>query len=203
MSSLDRIHSAVVDLIVERGYEHTTEALVAERAGVSRVEFDLHFSSLEDCCIQTFDCIAARCEANLYDAYKSQDEWRDRLRAAAYAAVGFMKENPKEARFGLVELSRAADLAQARVEAAIELYADLIDAGRQELEDPDSVSRATAQATVGSILAMVGRESPRVELDEAECLVPELMYIAVRPYLGHEAALEELAGSASAAGQGR
>jgi hypothetical protein len=114
------------------------------------------------------------------------------LRCAAYAAARFIRDNPQEARFAVLELRRSNDLAKARVEGAVELYTDLIDGGRQELEDPDSASVATARAAAGAILSQVITQMRGSDTSEAERFVPELMYLAVRPYLGRQAALEEL-----------
>jgi hypothetical protein len=73
------------------------------------------------------------------------------------------------------------------------LLSDLIDAGRYELEDPSSVSGDTALAVVGGIYELMQKELSRGRgTGRAEDYVPQLMYIAVRPYLGHEEALKEL-----------
>jgi hypothetical protein len=61
------------------------------------------------------------------------------------------------------------------------------------LENPDSVSPAFAVAIVGAISEiLVRRLSEGRELSEVVDLVPEVMYIAVRPYVDGDKALEEL-----------
>jgi AcrR family transcriptional regulator len=191
-ASRDRLHEAVVDLVVERGYEVTTVAMVLERAGVSRDEFDRHFVSKEDACIKAYDKIATGFQCRVYAAYESGPSWRESLRAAAYEAARFFRDLPKEGRFGAYELMRASDLAQTRREENLNLYASLIDAGRQELGDPNSLSRSTAEAAMGSILGVIINRDAGLGFADAESFVPQLMYIAVRPYLGLEAAREEL-----------
>ena len=191
-SPLRRIQRAVVDLVCERGYPEVTVDAVVDRAGVERKQFDRYFAGVQDCCIETFETIASRCEARLYAAYDVPGSWRFRLRRAAYAAADFLRDNPREARFTVLELRRGSDLASARVEAAVEFYTDLVDDGRQELEDPSAVSRATARATVGSILTQVIEQAREADPPDAEGFVPGLMYLAVRPYLGQQAAMEEL-----------
>jgi AcrR family transcriptional regulator len=192
-SPLTRIQRATVDLIADRGFAGVAPADVVERADVTEAEFLLYFARLEDCCVETFDCIAERCERSLYAAYDSPGTWRDRLRAAAYASARFMKANPVETRFALVEFGRATEFAKARLEWAIELYTDLIDAGREESAEPDSMSRASARSAIGSTMSLLSRQwQEEGDVSEAERFVPEMMYLAVRPYLGQEAALEEL-----------
>jgi hypothetical protein len=82
---------------------------------------------------------------------------------------------------------------QAAWDCYLQRVVDLVDAGRDEVGCPEAVGRGTAEAVVGSINALLlrrlgedgeGMWSPQ--------LLGEVMYIVVRPYLGHEAALEEL-----------
>jgi hypothetical protein len=69
----------------------------------------------------------------------------------------------------------------------------LIDEGRQETADPDALSPALAEAVFGSIYQTLARELGGAGSGaEPEQFVPQLMYLAVRPYLGEAAAREEL-----------
>ena len=69
----------------------------------------------------------------------------------------------------------------------------MIDAGRRELDDPESMGRSAAEGVFGSIYeALVKEQQAGKGTEAAYEFVPELMYIAVRPYLGHDAAREEL-----------
>jgi len=126
-------------------------------------------------------------------AFEEEDAWRDSLRAAAYAAARYLRDNPRIVDFGTVQLFQAGLLAQAQRESHLQLMVGMIDAGRQELDDPDSMTRSAAEAAFGSIYeAVVKRVQAGEGTGAAEAFVPELMYIAVRPYLGHEVAKEEL-----------
>jgi hypothetical protein len=70
---------------------------------------------------------------------------------------------------------------------------DLIDAGRNELADPDAIGRGVAEGVLGSIYEITIRDlASGLGTSSAEAIVPQLMYVAVRPYVGHELAREEL-----------
>jgi AcrR family transcriptional regulator len=192
-----RLHRAVVDLLDDRDYEAITVELILDRAAVDRAEFDRHFDDLEDAAIQTYDAIAAGVELRVLGAFEREGgwrrgTWRDGLRAAAYEIMRFFRDNPRDGRFGAYELLKASEMARVRREATLHDYAAIIDAGRRELDDPDSVSPAAAEAVMGSIIGAIVKRIPTEGLDNAPDWVPELMYIAVRPYLGHEIAREEL-----------
>jgi AcrR family transcriptional regulator len=190
-----RIREAMVDLVVERGYAGATVEMVLDRAGLDRAAFERHFAGFDDCYMQLFVEFTAEFDRITFGAYETTaGPWRDRLRAAAYGAARYIRDHPRESAFSSTLMFAAGDIAQAHRERHLRRLIDLIDAGREEMADPGTVSRAVAESAVGSIYGV----STRMLQEEGgvasiEALVPELMYVAVRPYLGHEAAREELA----------
>jgi AcrR family transcriptional regulator len=187
----ERICGALLELACERGYRALSVAEVSARAGVSEVQFRTHFGSLEQCALALFDEIQAEFERRVDSAYRSEPEWPDSLRAVAYAVAAWLEENPCEARFGSVEMLWVSELAQARREAGFQRFVSLIDAGRAVAAEPDSIPAATAESVIGSIAALVTKRLQGGGL-KPRALVPELMSVAVRPYLGKEAAEREL-----------
>jgi AcrR family transcriptional regulator len=187
------ICEAMIDVVIESRNDGVTAEAAIERAGVDRAAFDRHFESAEDCVLQAYwkhtDEFTNRVEA----AFDREDSWRDALRAAAYEAAGYIRANPRIVRFGTIQMFQVGPMAQAHRESHLHRMVDLIDAGRQELDDPDSVGRGVAEGVFGSIYQHLVKEVQAGRgTGSAEEFVPGLMYIAVRPYLGHEAALEEL-----------
>ncbi len=84
-----------------------------------------------------------------------------------------------------------SELAQARREAGFQQFQTMIDAGRGEVADPDSIPASAAESVIGSIAALLTKRLQGGSLKPYE-LVPELMSLAVRPYLGEVAAEREL-----------
>lgn len=188
-----RLSAAVVDLVLERGYEQVTVEALVRRAEVRRIEFEREFTGKEDCVLAVIDAETERFKGLVYGAYGRESCWRDGLRAAAYAAARFVRENPRYALFSTTMMNGATEFARARRDMAVRMLAELIDAGRDELEDPSSVSPDTALTVVGGIYELLQKELSRGRgTTRAEDYVPQLMYVAVRPYLGHAEALKEL-----------
>jgi AcrR family transcriptional regulator len=189
-----RIRQAVMDLVVERGYDGTTKQMVIERAGVQCEEFEREFADLNECCMVIYrENIEDFNEAVFGAAEAAGDRWRDRLRAAAYAAARYIDARPTQTRFDMIQMLGFGDMAQAYRDRYLGQIVDLIDEGRTELPEPDSMSRDVAMGVFGSIYQFLLRElEGRREPVTAESFVPQLMYIAVRPYLGHDVAHEEL-----------
>ena len=185
--------TATIELVLERGYEATTVAALIERAGVSRADFDRHFADKENCVLAVVDEGVERFRRVVFSAYEAEALWRDGLRAAGYAAARFVRDNSSYIRFSTTMMDGATDLARTHRDMALQMFAEIVDAGRSELADPDSVSAETALTVIGSIYELLQRELARSSgTAAAESFVHDLMYLAVRPYLGHEIAREEL-----------
>jgi AcrR family transcriptional regulator len=190
-SERDRIVAALIETAADRGYGETTIELVLERAELDRPAFDRHFRGKYDCFLSAWQELNQECLETMVRAYESREGWTDRLRAVAYEVIDGLSSDPNRASFG-VEVLAAGDAARARRDMTMRVIASLIDAGRQEMEDPEAVPHTTAEALAGSAYGQIYSRVVRGAVDELPDLVPQLMSAAVMPYLGMEAAMAEL-----------
>lgn len=190
-SERERIVAALIEIAAERGYGETTIDLILERAEVDRPAFDRHFRGKYDCFLSAWQDQNEECLETMVRAYESREEWPDRLRAVAYRVIEGLSRDPCRASFG-VEVLAAGDAARARRDMTMRVIASLIDAGRQEMEDPEAVPHTTAEALAGSAYGQIYSRVVRGDVEELPDLVPQLMSAAVMPYLGIEAAMSEL-----------
>ena len=188
----ERIVEALIEIAAERGYAETTIELILDRAALDRPAFDRHFRGKYDCFLTAWQEINEGCMREMLEAFNSQEEWPDRLRAVACEIIDNLRHDPNRASFA-VEVLSAGDAARARRDMTMRVIASLIDAGRNEMDDPESVPHTTAEALAGSAYGQVYAKVVRGEADELPGLVPQLMSAAVMPYLGVEAGLAELA----------
>jgi AcrR family transcriptional regulator len=186
-----RIVEALIEIAAERGYAETSVEMILKRAALDRPAFDRHFRGKYDCFLSAWQEINERCMEEILTAYNSHEDWPDRLRAVAYEIVRALCHDPSRACFA-VEVLAAGDAARARRDMTMRVIASLIDAGRNEMEDPESVPHTTAEALAGSAYGQVYAKVVRGQAEELPRLVPQLMSAAVMPYLGVEAALAEL-----------
>lgn len=192
------IVAAAIELAAERGYGETTVESILERADLDRAAFDRHFRGKYDCFLSAWQEMNDECLEAMVHAYDSEEEWADRLRAVAYEIVAGMRRDPSRASFG-VEVLAAGDAARARRDMTMRVVASLIDAGRKEMDDPESVPHTTAEALAGSAYGQIYSRVVRGDADDLEGLVPQLMCAAVMPYRGTEAAMRELSRDSGAA----
>jgi AcrR family transcriptional regulator len=187
----ERLCDAMLELATANSYEATSVEALIERAGSGREEFERLFSSKEDCALATFERFLTEFREEVEEAYESESQWPDSLRAAAYAAARYQDRHPLEFRFGAMELLWAGELAQARREEAFLSFTGMIDAGRKRARSPELLPAHTAEQVIGSLAEMMTRRAKERGARPYD-FVPELMYLAVLPYLGEGAARREL-----------
>lgn len=189
-----RIRNAAMREVTEHGFGETTVEMVCERAEVSIAEFEQSFSDLGDCCIKVYLANIDEFDRIVFSAVEEAVGWRNRLRASAYAVVSYIQRRPVEAQFNLIQMLTVGEMAMVFRDRYVERFVDLIDEGRQELEDPESMTRDVAAGTFGSIYEFIVKQfHDGSDIGQLDDHIPELMYLAVRPYVGHETAREELA----------
>jgi AcrR family transcriptional regulator len=188
-----RIRSTVIELVVELGVDGLDTGVVVECAGVEPAVFQRDFTNPRDCALQIYLANIAEFDRIVFGAVERERDWRSRMRTAGYESLRYFGDRPLEARFNIIQMLSAGEIAQAYRDRYVERLIDLVDEGRMEMENPDSRGREVAVSIFGSVYQYLFKEiSSGEQLESIDRLVPELMYIAVRPYLGEEAAVEEL-----------
>jgi AcrR family transcriptional regulator len=185
-----QILETFIELVSERGYEDTSVAAVAERAGVDEAAFGRHFSDREDCFVAAWEKLSELYMREVFAVYQSEDSWREQMRALGLALVRYLAEHPTYAR--VLAIRPPGPRVWAILDRNLEAFIELVDLGRQEMDDPDSLTRATAEGIAWAVHEQLTSHSTRGEPEVLPTLVGPVMYMVVRPYLGDEVALEEL-----------
>jgi AcrR family transcriptional regulator len=191
----ERLREAVIDQVLGEGYEDFDVDRACEASDFNRDDFDRLFDGKDDCLLRVYEANMADFDAVVFGAFEREESWRDGLRAAAYAAARYLREHPREVVYGELQMREGSDMAQALRDSYLQRIVDMVDEGRGELANPDSIGRGVAEGVCGSIYGYLMRElQSGAGTRSAEDMIPEMMYMAVRPYLGPEVALEELNG---------
>lgn len=189
----ERIAAAAIYLIGTRGYAQTSVESICEQARTRRSHFERCFAGKEDCFLCLHDEVGAELCERVQSAYAGPVSWHDRLWAAGWAALRFFQEDPARGRFLVVEINGVGAGAQSRRDQILQRLADILDGGRGELERPEKVSRCTAEILAGAIYGTVMAKVEAGAVERGDDFLPELVYMAVLPYLGSRAAEDELA----------
>lgn len=191
----ERLLAAMLRATAELGYREVSVQDVLDRAGVSRPTFYEHFENKEACFLVAFDKAAARLRERIETAGLDGESWRERLRLSLEELLRFVSEDSDAAMSLIVDGRAATPDALTRRDELLDHFASCLDS-QVRAETPPGEPAPTAIAAagiVGGIEALLYSRLNRGEADDIQSLLPSLMYFAVLPYEGHEAASEELA----------
>jgi len=187
-----RLLEGFIEAVAELGYQGTSLEEILIAADIDPEAFHRHFADKEEGFLAAWEFITDRCLPRALAAFSAEDVWHEQMRAVGEAVFGYLMEFPAHARILYVEGPLAGEAARALVERNVDIYTELIDGGRRELDDPESLTRATAEGLAGAVYEQVSIHLARGSADDLPQLLPQLMFMVVRPYLGYEAAMREL-----------
>jgi AcrR family transcriptional regulator len=151
----ERILAAVAPAAAELGYaEMSVEAVIA-RAGVSRRTFYEHFKNKEDAFVAAYDVAVHQAVTQVRRAYLNEATALERLRAGIGAYLQFLATNPQIAQMGIVEVMAAGPRAIAQRNAAMALFAEIIEENIHQLVPSCRRPELTAEIIVGGIYEVV------------------------------------------------
>jgi AcrR family transcriptional regulator len=192
-SQRSRILNAMVQTAGQEGYGDTRIAEVIARAGVSRKAFYEHFEDKEECFVAAYEHALTPLLNLTLQAFESQDGWANRLRAGLAALLNALAQDPPVARVCFVEVMAAGPKAVVRRNQAMrtltEVFASTTGAEDDQARKLPPVALLSLLGGLAEILYQEISNGAAANLPE---LLPDLMYTAVLPILGPEAAEREL-----------
>jgi AcrR family transcriptional regulator len=180
----------MLESVGAKGYEQTTVQDVIANTGLYRQAFYDDFEDKEDCYLQALDAGSAWVELAMREAAAGESTWRGYLRGALTGLLRFLDEQPGIGRALLVEVHAAGPRAVGKRTEAMERAAMMVDLAREESDD--LAPAISAEAVVAGILAVLHTRLSVHQPDGFSRLLPELMYLAVLPYFGPDAAAAEM-----------
>jgi AcrR family transcriptional regulator len=190
----ERIITALVDTVAERGYNATTVANITKAASVSRRTFYEHFADKEACFLAAYEMVVEHIRASMRAAAESFGDWPQKVRAALATMLNFLAAEPDLARLCMIEPVAAGGEIATRHRATMQGFVEILKAGRPEHSGERPLPEATEEALVGGIVSLIVREISAGRSEELEKLLPDLVELILAPYLGVEEA-ERLARS--------
>ncbi len=187
----ERILDAAERLIAARGCAGTSiEALVKE-AGVSSVTFYEFFDAKEECFVAAFDrAVEAGVEeiaqAASGDPASGGLSWPEQIATGLRAVTALVGAAPERARLCLVEAQTGGPELSVHFEAALDRVAAKLRQGRALDTAPPDLPATHEEATAGALAWLLRERLERGGKGEEgiEALYPELIDIALAPYLG-------------------
>jgi AcrR family transcriptional regulator len=184
----------MVRVAADRGYEETTVVDVIAAAAVSRETFDEMFSDRESCFLEAYDAVIDVLVAHVSTAFESTvgQPWPDRVAAALRALVNLLATEHDIARMAMVEVTVVGEDARIRYRAALGRFAYFLEEGRTVSPQGAELPADTARFAIGGATSMIFDEVRAGRGPELRRLLPDLLFAVLMPYIGPEAAEDEM-----------
>jgi AcrR family transcriptional regulator len=184
----ERIITALVDTVAERGYNATTVANITKAAAVSRRTFYEHFADKEACFLAAYEMVSSHIREAMQVAAQSFEDWPQQVRAALGTMLRFLAGEPELARVVMIEPVAAGGEIAARHRQSMQGFVEILKAGRPQHGGERPLPEATEATLVGGIVSLIVREINAGRTDKLEKLLPDLVELTLAPYLGAEQA---------------
>ncbi len=177
-----------------KGYELTTVADVVEAAEVSPEYFEELFGSKEACFLEAYDGAIDVAVAFVSGAYEATagERWPVRIEAALRALVELFAAEAEIIRMAMVEVPAAGEEARAHYRTALTRFTPFLEEGRSASPQGDELPADTARFAIGGATSMIFDEVRAGRGPELRRLLPDLVFAVLMPYLGPEAAEDEM-----------
>jgi AcrR family transcriptional regulator len=184
----------MVRVAAAKGYETTTVADVIEAAAVNRETFDEMFASREACFLEAYDAVIDVLVAHVSTAFESTvgQPWPDRIATGLRALVDLLASEHDIARMAMVEVTAVGEDARIRYRAALGRFTYFLEEGRTVSPQADELPADTARFAIGGATSMIFDEVRAGRGPELRRLLPDLLFAVLMPYIGPEAAEDEM-----------
>jgi AcrR family transcriptional regulator len=193
-SERERLLEAMVRVAALKGYEATTVDDVLEASAVSQATFDAMFAGKEACFLEAYDAVIDVLLAHVSTAFESTvgQPWPDRIGAALRALVDLLARESDIARMAMVEITAVGEDARIRYRAALGRFTYFLEEGRTVSPRGDELPADTAHFAIGGATSMIFDEIRAGRGPELRRLLPDLVFAVLMPYIGAEAAEDEM-----------
>ncbi len=124
-----RMQGAMIEAVARHGYRQTTVREVCKLAGVSeRAFYEQYPERKQGCFLAAYDAIVERGVRRIGAAYRADDAWQAKLRAAFDAYAAEVLGEPRAARLVLVEVFGAGPVALQRMRATRLIFERIVSA---------------------------------------------------------------------------
>ncbi len=184
----------MIRVAAAKGFEATTVADVVEIAAVSEETFYGMFEDKQACFLEAYDAVIDVLVAHVTSAFEAAagEPWPDRIAAGLRALVQLLAIEADIARMAMVEVTAAGDDARERYRAALGRFTPFLEEGRAYSGQGDELPPDTARFAIGGATSMIFDEIRAGRGPELERILPDLVFAVLMPYLGPEAAEDEM-----------
>ncbi|HET6997406.1 MAG TPA: TetR/AcrR family transcriptional regulator [Solirubrobacterales bacterium] len=184
-SQRQRIIDAMIESCADKTYAATTIADIVRRASISRTTFYKRFPNKRACFDGALESCLEMLRIAAADSHDPSDPPAEALRKAAAATLELMATKPAMAQLVMGDALTVEP-------AIIQRYRDLVVPATEGLWSEDGASRhADPYLAFGRIQVLIFNQIAIGRTEHLFELLPEIVYIALLPFAGHEEATRQ------------
>lgn len=187
-SQRQRIVDAMIECCAEKTYAATTIADIVKRASISRTTFYKRFPNKRACFDAALDFCIAEIQAAAAAAHSPADAPPEAVRKAVAATLDLMAAKPAMAQ---LVMSDAITVEPAILERYRSLLIPSLEQVLGESGEPRQPDAADPNLAFGRTQIMIFNQIVAGRTAELPELLPEIVYIALLPYTGHDEATQQ------------
>jgi AcrR family transcriptional regulator len=190
----ERLMEAMVRVSAAKGYEATTVDDIVEYAGATRETFDELYGDKQTCFLEAYEAVFDVLVAHVTAAFEaaSSSPWPEQIEAGLRALVELLAMEADIARMAMVEVTAAGDDARERYRAMFSRFTPFLEKGRTYSGQDAELPADTARFAIGGATSMIFDEVRAGRGPELKRILPDLVFAVLMPYLGPEAAEDEM-----------
>lgn len=191
----ERLMEAMVRVSAAKGYEATTVADVIEYAGATQERFEEIFGDKESCFLEAYEAVFDVLITHVTAAFEAaaNEPWPEQIAAGLRALVELLSMEADIARMAMVEVTAAAgEDARERYRAMFARFTPFFEQGRDYADKEAELPADTARFAIGGAASMIFDEVRAGRGPELKRILPDLVFAVLMPYLGPEAAEDEM-----------
>ena len=186
----ERILDATEKLVAANGCAGTSIEAIVKQAGVSSVTFYELFAGKEACFAAAFDRAVEIATMDMAMAAAGDPAtggltWSEEVATGLRALTKLIPVQAERARLCLVEAQTGGPELSARFDAALDRVAAKLREGRALPTAPAGLPVSHEEATAGALAWLLRERLETGGAEKLEALYPELIDIALAPYLGN------------------
>ena len=188
-----RIISGMIEAVAEQGYGKATIANVIALAKVSRKTFYESFANREDCYRAAYEATFEFLRERV-DAGSAAQEWPGSVRSGLAALLDSLGGHPDLATFFLISPAGVGDEVSDRHHTAIRELVEVLLA-KMPTGQADGAVEIRTEALAGGLARLAAMKVSAGEASELPELLPDLVELFLRPFLGTQEAIRVAQGS--------
>ena len=183
-----RLVSSMIETVAELGYGKATIAKVIKAAKISRRTFYESFANKEDCYRAAYEATFEYLRDQALAA-AAEEDWPGSVRAGLEALLEGLASHPKLAFFFLVSPASVGDEIAARHHLAMRELVEALVSKAPKKSAAGVTAETRVEALAGGLSRLAAMKVNAGKSEELPALLPDLVELFLRPYVGSEEAV--------------